>query len=66
MVYFMVMEGYLIKDGPDNEQFEALTRDIQKSFRKQGITKNDLGEAIKWARQKQPLKAGRKCSKMNW
>ena len=49
-----------IKDGvvfkkikmPDlKKEFDSLSKDIQIQFKKQGITKDDLDEAVKWARK---------------
>ena len=54
-VQFPVKEGVLFKRVkiPDVKvEFEKLSRDIEKQFKKSKVTKEDVGEAVKWARGK--------------
>lgn len=33
-------------------EFEKLSREIETQFKKKGVTKEDVGEAVKWTRRK--------------
>ncbi|ODS39376.1 MAG: hypothetical protein A7316_05640 [Candidatus Altiarchaeales archaeon WOR_SM1_86-2] len=41
-----------IKTPSPKEEFESLSREIEKKFREEGIERKDVEEAIKWARRK--------------
>ncbi|MBS3122229.1 AbrB/MazE/SpoVT family DNA-binding domain-containing protein [Candidatus Woesearchaeota archaeon] len=54
-VPFPIKGGVLFKKVkiPDvNSEFENLSSEIEKQFKKQGVSPNDVDEAVKWARQK--------------
>ncbi|MFH1376307.1 MAG: AbrB family transcriptional regulator [Candidatus Woesearchaeota archaeon] len=54
-VGFQVKEGVLFKRVkiPDVKlEFEKLAKDIEKHFKKQSITREDIGKAVRWARKK--------------
>ncbi|HLC97445.1 MAG TPA: AbrB/MazE/SpoVT family DNA-binding domain-containing protein [Candidatus Nanoarchaeia archaeon] len=52
---FPVKEGILFKRIiiPDvKAEFAKLSKEIEKQFKKQGVTPRDIDEAVKWARRK--------------
>lgn len=54
-VPFRVKEGVLFKkvEIPDvKAEFEKLSKDIQAQFKKKRISKQDVKEAVKWARKR--------------
>jgi len=54
-VPFPVKGGVLFKkvEMPDvKAEFQKLSKEIEKQFKKQKVTSEDVDEAVKWARQK--------------
>ena len=52
---FEIKEGILFKKVkmPNiKQEFEKLSRDIQRRFQSTGVSKDDAKEAVKWARKK--------------
>ena len=54
-ISFPIKNGVLfkrVKIPNVNVEFKRLSREIEKQFRKQTVTSEDVDEAVKWARRK--------------
>jgi antitoxin PrlF len=48
----IVRKGQMITDDASEDSFDALTERITRHFEERGITRTDIEDAIRWAREK--------------